>query len=78
MCEICIKTKNRKFQPLPHLQHRIFPTTGNVPDYRNFYGISWRGTPHENLAYARQMKYDYGFYQYGMEKTLCRMDCISI
>jgi len=39
------------------------------PDYRNFYGISWRGTPHENLAYAKQMKYDYVFYQPGMEKN---------
>lgn len=36
-------------------------------DYRNFYGISWRGKPHENLAYARQMGYEYVFYQVGME-----------
>ena len=38
------------------------------PEFRNFYGIAWRGTPHENLSYARQMKYDYVFYQKGMEK----------
>ena len=38
------------------------------PEFRNFYGIAWRGTPHENLAYARQMTYDYVFYQKGMEK----------
>lgn len=37
------------------------------PDYRNFYGIAWRGNPHENLAYAKQMKYGYVFYQRGME-----------
>jgi hypothetical protein len=37
------------------------------PDYRNFYGISWRSNPHENLTYAKQMKYDYVFYQKGME-----------
>ena len=37
------------------------------PEYRNFYGIAWNGTPHENLAYARQMGYDYVFYQRGME-----------
>jgi hypothetical protein len=39
-----------------------------TPDFRNFYGVSWRGTPHDNLAYARQMGYDYVFYQPGMEK----------
>lgn len=39
-----------------------------VKDYKNFYGISWRGNPHENLVYARQMGYDYVFYQPGMEK----------
>src|ERR1700748_2785988 len=38
-----------------------------IPDYRNFYGICWRGNPHENLLYARQMKYQYVFYQKGME-----------
>ena len=39
----------------------------NTPDYRNFYGISWRGTPHDNLMYAKEMKYDYVFYQKNME-----------
>jgi hypothetical protein len=37
------------------------------PDFKNYYGICWRGSPHENLTYARQMKYDYVFYQQGME-----------
>ncbi len=37
------------------------------PDFRNFYGIVWSGTPHTNLAYAKQMGYDYVFYQKGME-----------
>jgi hypothetical protein len=37
-------------------------------DYRNFYGIVWRGTAHENLQYAKQMRYDYVFYQKDMEK----------
>ncbi|MHC5720042.1 MAG: hypothetical protein ACYTX0_50420, partial [Nostoc sp.] len=35
--------------------------------YQNFYGICWRGNAHENLAYAKQMKYGYVFYQKGME-----------
>lgn len=37
------------------------------PDCRNFYGIAWRGTGHDNLAFAKQMGYEYVFYQYGME-----------
>jgi hypothetical protein len=37
------------------------------PEFRNFYGIAWNGTPHENLAFAKQMGYDYVFYQKGME-----------
>jgi hypothetical protein len=36
------------------------------PDYRNFYGIVWVGDNDENLAYAKQMGYDYVFYHYGM------------
>ncbi|TFF38795.1 hypothetical protein [Mucilaginibacter psychrotolerans] len=36
-------------------------------DYRNFYGISWRGSPHDNLVYAKQMGYQCVFYQKGME-----------
>lgn len=36
-------------------------------DYRNFYGISWRGKAHDNLEYARQMKYDAVFYIKDME-----------
>jgi hypothetical protein len=39
----------------------------DTPDYRNFYGISWRGTPHDNLLYAKEMKYEYVFYQKNME-----------
>jgi len=42
--------------------------TENKPEFRNFYGISWRGTVIENLSYARQMGYNYVFYQKGMEK----------
>ena len=42
------------------------------PEFRNFYGIAWNGTPHENLAFAKQMGYDYVFYQKGME-----MDSLS-
>jgi len=41
--------------------------SGSKPEFRNFYGIAWRGNPHDNLAFARQMKYDYVFYQKGME-----------
>ena len=41
--------------------------SGFIPDFRNFYGIAWNGSAHENLAFARQMGYDYVFYQKGME-----------
>ncbi|MFZ4724762.1 MAG: hypothetical protein ACOYMD_04885 [Paludibacter sp.] len=37
------------------------------PEYRNFYGICWDRNAHQNLVYARQMGYDYVFYQHGME-----------
>lgn len=37
------------------------------PEYRNFYGICWDRNAHQNLIYARQMGYDYVFYQRGME-----------
>jgi hypothetical protein len=43
------------------------PAGNPVPEFRNFYGIAWNGTPSENLAYARQMGYHYVFYQKGME-----------
>lgn len=39
-------------------------------DYRNFYGICWRGAPQDNIDYARQMGYTHVLYQWGMEK--CR------
>ena len=39
-------------------------------DYRNFYGICWRGSPQDNIDYARQMGYTHVLYQWGMEK--CR------
>ncbi len=39
----------------------------NSAEYRNFYGIAWNGKAHDNLAYSRQMGYDYVFYQKGME-----------
>ena len=37
-----------------------------APDYRNFYGIAWVGNNDDNLAYAKQMGYDYVFYCSGM------------
>ena len=36
-------------------------------DYRNFYGICWRGSPQDNIDYARQMGYTHVVYQWGME-----------
>lgn len=36
------------------------------PDYRNFYGIVWVGSNDDNLAFAKQMGYDYIFYRSGM------------
>jgi len=32
---------------------------GAPPDYRNFYGACWVGTPSTHLKYARHMAYDY-------------------
>lgn len=43
------------------------PVTGWTDDYHHFYGIVWRGRPADNLKYARQMGYEYVFYQPGME-----------
>ncbi|MFZ4724763.1 MAG: hypothetical protein ACOYMD_04890, partial [Paludibacter sp.] len=39
----------------------------HTSEYRNFYGICWDENPHQNLVYARQMGYEYVFYQPGME-----------
>ena len=36
-------------------------------DYRNFYGICWRGSAQDNIDYARQMGYTHVVYQWGME-----------
>ncbi len=44
------------------------PEMGRTDDFRHFYGICWRGKPSDNLAFARQMGYEYVFYQVGMEK----------
>ena len=37
-----------------------------LPDYRNFYGIVWVGNNDDNLAFAKQMGYDYIFYNNGI------------
>lgn len=42
----------------------------DINDYRNFFGICWRGSPQDNIDYARQMGYSSVFYMNGMEK--CR------
>ncbi|HYH05074.1 MAG TPA: hypothetical protein VEC37_18430, partial [Bacillota bacterium] len=36
-------------------------------EYKNFYGISWRGKASDNLRYAQNMSYKYVFYQQGAE-----------
>jgi len=41
---------------------------GELPEYRNFFGICWHGNVNDNLAYAKQMGYGYVIYRYGMEK----------
>ena len=41
--------------------------TNHTSDYRNFYGICWDRNAHQNLVFARQMGYEYVFYQRGME-----------
>jgi hypothetical protein len=38
-------------------------------DYRNFYGINWKGNVEDNLLYAKQMGYDFIFYTQNMEKS---------
>ena len=35
-------------------------------NYRNFYGISFHGQPKDNLAYAKEMGYDYVFHSWNM------------
>ena len=65
---VCLASQKTSFgQGAASLRVAPGETENRPPDYRNFYGISWRGTAHDNLAYARQMKYDYVFYQSGME-----------
>lgn len=39
-----------------------------LDDYRNFFGISWRGNAQDNVDYARQMGYTSLFYMPGMER----------
>jgi hypothetical protein len=45
----------------------VIKKAATEPEFRNFYGIAWNGTPSENLAYAKQMGYHYVFHQKGME-----------
>jgi hypothetical protein len=39
----------------------------DTPNYQNFYGINWRGTACENVAYAKSMGYEYVAYEEGMQ-----------
>ncbi len=43
------------------------PLNYTLDDYRNFYGICWRGSAQDNIDYARQMGYTHMLYQDGME-----------
>lgn len=43
-------------------------------DYRDFYGITWRGDVESNLRFARQMGYDFVMYQRGMETNALAAD----
>ena len=59
-----ISCKTQDQPPVP------FVSTGtDLPEYRNFFGVSWNGAANlsENLAYAKQMGYGYVFYMKGME-----------
>ena len=56
---LCIACNNT-VEPFENNQQTI------QPDYRNFYGIVWVGNNDDNLAFAKQMGYDYVFYRYGM------------
>ena len=44
-----------------------FAAPGHAYEYRNFFGISWRGTYQENATYAKSMGYDAVFHMSGME-----------
>jgi hypothetical protein len=60
-------------QPTPQEQNQQIinsqerEATISEPDFRNLYGISWRGTACENINYAKSMGYDYVSYQEGMQ-----------
>ncbi|MFZ4724246.1 MAG: hypothetical protein ACOYMD_02255 [Paludibacter sp.] len=60
-----ISCKSQDEPPVPFV-----PVTSDLPEYRNFFGVSWNGLGNisENLAYAKQMGYGYVFYMTGMEK----------
>lgn len=45
----------------------LVATSAAAADFRNFYGINWRGSACDNIAYAKSMGYDYVNYQPGME-----------
>ncbi|MBC8414327.1 MAG: hypothetical protein ISR96_08700 [Nitrospira sp.] len=36
-------------------------------DFRNFYGLTWKGIPGQNVKFAKQMGYKYIGFQYGMQ-----------
>ena len=45
------------------------PIGTDLPEFRNYFGVSWNGLANisDNLAYAKQMGYGYVFYMTGME-----------
>ena len=60
-----ISCKNQNEPPVPFV-----PQGSDLPDFRNYFGVSWNGLGNisENLAYAKQMGYGYVFYMRDMEK----------
>lgn len=45
----------------------ITPASTSLSQAFSFYGISWRGTPSDNLRFAHEAGYPHLFYQLGME-----------
>ncbi len=59
-----ISCKTQDEPPVPFV-----PVGNDLPEYRNYFGVSWNGAANlsDNLAYAKQMGYGYVFYMKGME-----------
>ena len=60
LCLLLILSGESRLAAEPSLPHALPPK-----DYRDFYGIAWRGDVESNLRFAKQMGYDFVMYQRG-------------